>query len=148
MKICAKCKEEKARDAFHRNAAKAEGLQSYCKVCKKDLDKRYYLSDPKAHSKRTSNRRKSYHKKSRQFIWEYLEQNPCIDCGETNPVVLEFDHVRGEKMSEISKMVSAERPIDIIAEEIAKCEVRCRNCHVIRTAKEQGWYACIGRTPQ
>ncbi len=63
------------------------------------------------------------------FIKEYLLSNPCIDCGETDTIVLEFDHVRGEKINNVSKMVQSGASIDKIKSEIDKCEVRCANCH-------------------
>ena len=51
----------------------------------------------------------------------------CVDCGTTELVVLDFDHVRGEKTSRISRMRGASIPR--LLAEIAKCEVRCANCH-------------------
>lgn len=61
-------------------------------------------------------------------IWNYLQQHPCIDCGEKDPVVLEFDHVRGVKAGTISHNLDdwSQARLD---EEIAKCVVRCANCH-------------------
>jgi hypothetical protein len=61
-----------------------------------------------------------------------------VDCGETDPVVLEFDHVRGEKKGEIAMMVRVDG-WDKIVEEMAKCELRCANCHRRKTAKQLGW---------
>ena len=58
----------------------------------------------------------------------------CVDCGYAeNPVALDFDHVRGEKMMAISGMVGRLRSWVSIEREIVKCEVVCANCHRIRT---------------
>lgn len=75
-------------------------------------------------------------------IIEYLKDHPCIDCGEADPVVLEFDH-RGDKVTEISAAAYMRAwTWERVEAEIAKCEVRCANCHKRKTAREQGWHKC------
>jgi hypothetical protein len=49
--------------------------------------------------------------------------------------VLEFDHVRGVKRAEISKLVPHSSSIENIVTEIEKCVVRCANCHCRKTAR-------------
>lgn len=72
----------------------------------------------------------------RQFVCEYLSNHPCVDCGEDDIVVLDFDHVRGKKTRGVSQMVqSAGYTLKRIAEEIEKCDIRCANCHRRRTDK-------------
>jgi hypothetical protein len=73
-----------------------------------------------------------------RFVWNYLELHPCIDCGEDDPVVLQFDH-QGDKTMKVSQMVN-HSSLERLSAEIAKCEVRCGNCHTRRTAKQLGWY--------
>jgi hypothetical protein len=61
-------------------------------------------------------------------------ESGCVDCGyDTNPVALQFDHVRGEKITEVGRLVRDRAPWERIAAEIEKCEVRCANCHSIKT---------------
>jgi hypothetical protein len=71
------------------------------------------------------------------FIDEYKVTAGCVDCGyRDNPVALDFDHVRGEKLFSIGQrfhVMSDEKILD----EIAKCEVRCANCHRIKTWLER-----------
>lgn len=62
-----------------------------------------------------------------------------VDCGEKDIVVLEFDHVRGEKKMNISSMVSA-YCLKTIQGEIEKCDIRCANCHRKKTAKERNYF--------
>ena len=61
----------------------------------------------------------------------------CIDCGMSNVVCLDYDHVRGTKYKSVSRMKGQSQKR--ILAEIAKCDVRCSNCHRIRHAKENNW---------
>lgn len=57
----------------------------------------------------------------------FLKTNPCVDCKESDIVVLEFDHVRGVKLANVSDLVNRACSLKKIKEEIDKCEVRCAN---------------------
>ena len=70
---------------------------------------------------------------------EYLACHPCVDCGEADIIVLQFDHVVGKKRGNVTSL-ARRNSLDIVKAEISKCEVRCANCHVRKTAKEQNWY--------
>ena len=51
----------------------------------------------------------------------------------------EFDHVRGEKLYNISDLTSQNFRRENIEAEIEKCEVRCANCHRIKTFNQFSW---------
>lgn len=96
---------------------------------------------PYKNKKDLYSKQKEHREKNRQKMLEYLKNNPCVDCGESNPYVLDFDHVRGEKSFSVGKAISgSHRSWVKILEEINKCEVRCANCHRKRTAIQFGWY--------
>lgn len=78
--------------------------------------------------------------KAREFIATYLLEHPCTDCGEGDPIVLTFDHVRGEKRDNISDMVRNGLSVEAIRTEIEKTEVTCFNCHALREQKRMGAY--------
>ena len=75
----------------------------------------------------------------RQKILQYLQEHPCIDCSESDPIVLQFDHVRGIKWFGVSEGLYSYN-WDKINKEIKKCEIRCANCHIRKTAKQRGWW--------
>lgn len=61
-----------------------------------------------------------------------LKTGPCTDCGQTfPPECMDFDHVRGEKFSDVGKMYDYSE--ELLKAEIAKCELVCANCHRTRT---------------
>jgi hypothetical protein len=101
----------------------------------------HYQSDPapyKARARAWTLRRRA---ENRRKLWEYLEEHPCVDCGESDPVVLEFDHLDGEaKASNVCTLVNRPCLWEAIAAEIEKCEVRCSNCHRRRTARQMRWW--------
>ena len=62
----------------------------------------------------------------------------CIDCGyKEHPQALDFDHVRGEKVDSISQMIVKHYSWARVESEMDKCEVRCKNCHAVRTAERR-----------
>lgn len=71
----------------------------------------------------------------KQWLWDYLLEHPCVNCGESDPVVLEFDHLRDKKFA-ISKAVCVGTSIPVLLSEIAKCQVLCANCHRRLTHKQ------------
>jgi len=76
---------------------------------------------------------------NRALLNAYLATHPCVDCGETDTAVLDFDHVRGEKFADVSLMIAFGYSWPKIALEIAKCDVRCANDHrrVTKARREQ-----------
>jgi len=84
---------------------------------------------------------RKYRTAKKYKMWEYLLKNPCIDCGEKDPIVLDFDHTNPkEKKGNISSWVaSSTRSWETILEEIAKCQIRCANCHRRKTHKENNF---------
>lgn len=62
------------------------------------------------------------------------KDRPCADCGQRFPTVaMDFDHVRGRKDYDISKMRNNNSSLEALHREIAKCDVVCACCHRIRT---------------
>ena len=97
-------------------------------------NKQYYLKKAKIRNNRVKLEIISYLK-------QYLSKNHCVDCGESDIAVLEFDH-KGEapKFKAVSAMIRARFSFTKIQEEIDKCEIRCANCHRRKTAKQFKWY--------
>ena len=60
------------------------------------------------------------------------EDSGCMDCGENNHIVLDFDHLKDKKYN-VSRMIHDGFSWAAIKKEIAKCEVVCAKCHRIRT---------------
>ena len=138
MKTCPRCETEKALDCFGRNASRADGRQTYCRLCVKEYNRDYYTRTPERNGQRHASRARS-RIAAREFVWKYLAEHPCVDCGEADVIVLEADHVLGEKDFNIADGVGAGYGVDRIATELEKCEIRCANCHRRATARRAGW---------
>lgn len=73
----------------------------------------------------------------RRIVFDAMKGG-CVDCGNRDIRVLEFDHVRGKKVNGISQMIRLGRSVDALKAEISKCDVRCKNCHAIQTFIRMG----------
>lgn len=128
-KVCSHCKVEKLLRCYYKNKSNPDGYSDWCMSCQ--------VSATPYDKKVQSVNKLRY--RNRKYVWEYQKAHPCVDCGESDPILLEFDHVRGEKLGNISQMSQNSRSIESIQAEIDKCDVVCANCHRRRTAVAQRW---------
>lgn len=92
--------------------------------------KQYYLD--KAKTSRNSNRQACF-----MYLRSYLMLHSCVDCGEKDIEVLEFDHIdRDNKGGNIGDLLTNNATPARLVKEILKCEVRCANCHRRKTNRE------------
>lgn len=139
VKRCSRCGEEKPLAEFHRNRRRQDGLQVRCRECNIAGAKRFHAENPDHCRTRIGQWIRRVDERNKRQALEYLRAHPCVDCGETDPVVLEFDHLR-DKRSGVAELLLAHVRWELVEEEIAKCEVRCANCHRRRTAATGGWF--------
>jgi hypothetical protein len=144
MKICSKCKEEKSLSEYHNKRLNSGnmGLQPWCKECyrKHHRDKWSTLDNSENRIKKGINQ-KIRRDRNRQFVWDYLKSRHCEQCSESNPILLEFDHIDPkEKLMTVSKVVGQTLSISRILSEIAKCRILCVKCHRLHTCEQLGWY--------
>ncbi len=133
---CTRCGELKAAADFppvRRGEAK---LQTWCRSCFAQVNARNYIPYYERERERITRRLRDHRDEIRQNLIAYLLDHPCVDCGEADIVVLEFDHVR-DKLENVSSYANGGRSWELVAAEIAKCEVRCANCHRRKTVREQ-----------
>jgi 5-methylcytosine-specific restriction endonuclease McrA len=95
------------------------------------------MSTPEARAKNNELKRR-LRRKNAQKIGEYLSTHPCVDCGESDILVLQFDHVRGTKSFMISDGLNS-NGLARVMKEIEKCDVRCANCHIRKTTLERDY---------
>ena len=132
-KTCNSCKQKKEIKEFSFKN-KARGLrQPKCKECTRAYLTRHYAANKEVYKKRAKQTTKRQREQNNRKIIEYLSTHPCVDCGENDIVVLEFDHISGAKTTEVTIMRNAGYSWQRILKEIKKCEVRCCNCHRRRT---------------
>jgi hypothetical protein len=114
------------------------------RIAEVDLSKeyahKYYLEHKEKIIANARKNERIYETRVRGFIRDYLSAHPCVDCGEADIVVLDFDHIDGTKEMSVSQMIRWGFSLDRIKAEIAKCEVRCSNCHRKRHAIERGFW--------
>ncbi len=138
MKTCTKCKITKHDTDFNFKIKERGVLHSHCKNCSRDYVRNHYKHNRQYYLLKAKKRNIATKIIIRNEIWTYLINHPCIDCGENDPVVLEFDHTKDKRM-DVSSLVTYGSLKNII-KEIEKCEIRCANCHRRKTAIQYGWH--------
>ena len=135
LKTCKKCGKEKEYKEFSKNRRRKDGHQDNCKACIKVRDALQYANNTGRFAKWSKDRRI----RVRKLVFEYLLSHPCVECGERDIIVLEFDH-RTQTTKRFDVMSATHgHSWKTIEAEIKKCDVVCANCHKRRTAKMLNW---------
>lgn len=110
-----------------------------CKEHRKEYYKEYYqknktkiIAKNTVHNERNRNR-------NRQWLIDFLRTQQCVDCGNKDIEVLQFDHRDRElKTKMVHKFIYSS--IERMKEEVDKCDIRCANCHIKRSRRQLGWW--------
>jgi 5-methylcytosine-specific restriction endonuclease McrA len=138
-KRCYECKRTLPTSEFRSDRARKDGLQNRCAECVSAYNAAYYERTKERHREARAACRDRAIATARAKLWELLSQAACLDCGETDPVVLEFDH-QHSKRAGVGLLINRGHSWDTVEKEIAKCEIVCSNCHRRRTSKQFGWW--------
>lgn len=136
MKQCTKCKEVKPLDLFATKSKSKDGKTNWCKACFAEHARAKYQNGDRERKERNKAKTIS---SNRERIKEYLESHPCVDCGESDIRVLQFDHKDPvTKKGNVCELLPWSWRV--IKEEIDKCDVRCANDHRRRTGEQFGYW--------
>jgi hypothetical protein len=144
-KICSTCNSNKPVLDFGKKSNAKDGLQSNCKICQRLKVNQHYSKNLQYYKDKAAIRDKVTAAKHRELLIKYLAEHPCVDCGNQDIEVLQFDHLdRSTKLDEISNMLKGSTKK--LLEELDKCAVRCANCHIKRTRRQLGWWVHDSRS--
>lgn len=145
-KSCGNCKKSLDVTKFNKKTRRSNGeqtYQSYCRLCSHIRFKEYYHKNREYHCAVIQRQKKKDMAKTAAKIIEYLLEHSCVDCGNKDIRVLEFDHVRGKKSDSVATMRARGKSWTNIEKEIKKCDVRCANCHRIKTGNDFKWFKSL-----
>lgn len=140
MKVCDKCQlpKEDVEFVFKRKAKNER--RNTCRSCCKEYTKEHYKRNKSVYVERAKKFTSEQTQSNRHNLFLYLSDKRCVDCGNPDFRVFDFDHKEGtKKVNNISNMVFRYNWNTILLE-IEKCEIRCANCHRIKTGIQLGWF--------
>lgn len=117
-----------------------------CVPCRRENGRAHYAANREYYVAKARARQVRVRADVREWLLRYLTEHPCVDCGTADPRVLEFDHRDPvEKRAAVSWLATVGFSVATVRAEVAKCEVRCANCHQIRTREQFSWWSRTAR---
>lgn len=129
--ICSKCNADLPDDEFAWKNRDRTRRSRQCKACVREYTNAHYRRNVERRKREISSSNKRRADAIRDRLRAIKTERGCADCGESDPIVLEFDHLRDKEfdISSGGRGVAWSR----IEAEILKCDVVCANCHRRRT---------------
>jgi hypothetical protein len=141
MRRCGRCAREKPYDEFAWRRRARGQRDNYCRPCRAAYKRQHYLANRSRYIEQAQRRKRALAAERIEYLVGFLREHPCVDCGESDPVVLEFDHLRDKKFGIAQGL--RDRDWQSVLDEIAKCDVVCANCHRRRTARRGGFARAV-----
>lgn len=97
--LCPRCEEKRPIEDFdHPVRGRRHG---YCRPCRRSYNRDWYRRNKARHIAQVRRDNERHLARNRKYV-EQQKDAPCTDCGQRFPTpVMEFDHVRGEKVTEV-----------------------------------------------
>jgi hypothetical protein len=141
VRRCGRCGETKpVADFAWRRRARGQ-RDNYCRPCRAAYKQEHYAANRRRYIDQAQLRKRAIARERAVFLVEFFSSHPCVDCAESDPLVLEFDHL-GDKAFGIAKGLR-DRSWRSVVDEMAKCDVVCANCHRRRTARRSGFVRAV-----
>lgn len=131
---CRACGEVKPSVAFEVGSGRR--LRWICAPCASLAQRVRYAADGSAARERSRIKGAAVRAVRVPMVNAIKMERGCIDCGyNAHPAALHFDHRDpSTKSFTIAKQLTCR--LDRLMAEIAKCDVRCANCHAVRSVVE------------
>jgi len=126
QRYCTGCGHMQPEDQFKSRHCRRETLTKWCQTCRQ--------SHARSHVNPTTNRGKC------RVRWEeWKAKNPCVVCGESDPQLIEADHLR-DKVHNCgdNSYWACHGGVPALEKELKKCQSLCRWCHALKSDRERG----------
>lgn len=136
IKHCYSCKLNLPVEFFSKNRGRKDGFQSSCKKCQTKKNREYYKKNKKRCIQVISTNKRIRALKNYMKVLTRYFNKPCVDCKTMyHPASMVFDHMRN-KNDGVGTLIRDGHSWSVVKREIDKCEVRCQNCHFLKTFRE------------
>jgi hypothetical protein len=136
-RICGRCQQLMPISNFAWRRKARGQRDNYCRACRAAYKKEHYATHRERYIANAGRRKQALIAERTAYLIEFFRERPCADCGETDALVLEFDHL-GHKNFNVSTGLRNNN-WQAVLDEIATCDVVCANCHRRRTSLRAGF---------
>ena len=126
QRYCTQCGHIKPEDQFKSRHPRRQTLTTWCQTCRQILA-------------RTELTPTTTTGKCRARWEEWKAKNPCVVCGESDPQLIEADHLR-DKVHPCSthSYWACHGGVPALESELTKCQSLCCWCHRLKSDRERG----------
>jgi hypothetical protein len=140
-RTCGRCRKVMPLSDFAWRRKARGQRDNYCRACRAAYKQEHYAAHRERYIANAIRRKRALIAERTAYLIEFFRKWPCVDCGEADPLVLEFDHL-GHKNFNIARGLP-NRNWQSVLDEIATCDVVCANCHRRRTALRAGFARAV-----